>query len=58
MKARELFDAFTGWCRETGEQVPTEKAFAESMATRGFEKRRTRAGFTYQGIGLYAEEAE
>lgn len=58
--ARELFNAWSDWCRETREEPGTEKAFAESMEVRGFPKKNTNTGRAYRGLMLYvpAEEEE
>lgn len=52
VRARELFTAWTAWCHASGEQPGTEKAFAESLANRGYAKKRTSAGQAYQGLML------
>ncbi|GGK59901.1 hypothetical protein Ppa06_26380 [Planomonospora parontospora subsp. parontospora] len=57
VKARELFTAWTKWCYEGGEDPGTEKAFAESMGKRGYEKgKRTAAGHLYRGLLLSSDE--
>lgn len=53
VRARELFTAWTAWCHATGEQPTTEKAFAESLANRGYtNKRGTGGAKIYQGLML------
>ncbi len=55
VKARELFGSWSSWCHLNGEEVSTEKAFAESLLNRGFEKKRSN-GAVYLGLGLAAED--
>ncbi|MFE1928689.1 phage/plasmid primase, P4 family [Streptomyces asoensis] len=52
VRARELFTAWTAWCHASGEQSGTEKAFAESLANRGYAKKRGSAGQVYKGLML------
>ena len=58
VRARQLYEAWHQWCYEVGEQSGTEKDFAERLATRGFAKKRSAAGMTYQGLGLAVEAGE
>jgi putative DNA primase/helicase len=58
VKARELFSAWSTWCHQNGEQPGSEVMFAESMAKRGFAKKRSSAGQTYRGLMLAAEDDE
>lgn len=55
VRARELFNAWTGWCIASGEQSGTEKAFAESLANRGYAKKRSNVGQVYGGLLLAGE---
>lgn len=50
--ARELFSAWSAWCGLSGEHSGTEKAFADSLTSRGYEKKRTNAGQLYRGLML------
>ncbi|MFF7315051.1 phage/plasmid primase, P4 family [Streptomyces sp. NPDC008137] len=52
VRARELFNAWTAWCHATGEQPSTEKAFAESLANRGYVKKDRSVGRVYLGLML------
>ncbi|MEV7011970.1 phage/plasmid primase, P4 family [Streptosporangium sp. NPDC051022] len=56
--ARVLFAAWTSWCQHSGEEPGTEVAFADSMAKRGWSRKRTGAGQAYQGIMLAPGEGE
>jgi len=58
VKARDLFNAWTDWCRENKESadaIGSEVKFAESMKARGFEKVRAAAGQVYRGLMLLAD---
>ncbi|MFH9244695.1 phage/plasmid primase, P4 family [Streptomyces lydicus] len=52
VKGRDLFNAWTSWCAATGEQATPEKAFVESLAQRGYSKKRNKHGQVYQGLML------
>jgi putative DNA primase/helicase len=53
--ARHLFAAWSKWCIAAGEEAGSEVTFADSMAKRGHEKKRTASGQAYRGIALVAE---
>lgn len=54
--ARDLFRAWEKWATANGETLGTEVGFAESMARRGIDKKKSNKGARYLGIGLAAEE--
>lgn len=59
--ARDLFTAWADWCRENREPIEAvgnENSFAESMATRGFTKKRNNTGQVYRGLMLLSTEAD
>lgn len=59
VKARDLFNAWTEWCRENkepAEAIGSEVKFAESMAARGFEKKNSNTGRVYRGLMLLADD--
>jgi putative DNA primase/helicase len=56
VQARELFSAWAQWCHEGGEEAGTEKAFADAMALRGYDKKRASRGQIYRGVGLAAKD--
>ena len=59
VKARDLFNAWTEWCREnkeSAEAIGSEVKFAESMAARGFEKKNSNTGRIYRGLMLLADD--
>jgi len=61
VKARELFTAWSDWCRENkepAEAIGSEVKFAESMLARGFEKKKAAAGMVYRGLMLLAEDGD
>ncbi|WP_331722230.1 phage/plasmid primase, P4 family (plasmid) [Streptomyces sp. NBC_00104] len=58
VRARELFTAWTAWCHSSGEQSGTEKAFAESMANRGYVKKDRNIGRVYLGVMLAGVDDE
>ncbi|MEV6021469.1 DNA primase family protein [Streptomyces sp. NPDC051997] len=58
VKARDLFTAWTAWCLSSGEKADSEKQFAESLANRGYEKKRSSAGQVYRGLMLAGTDDE
>lgn len=61
VSARELFNGWTAWCHASGEQACSEVEFSKSLAARGWEKKRTGAGYVYRGLmlaGVDSEDAE
>jgi putative DNA primase/helicase len=55
--AKGLYDAYTRWADQTRETAVSLKAFGESIAERGFEKKRSNSGIWYHGIGLRAGDS-
>lgn len=55
VRSRDLFRAWERWCRDSGEQPGSEVSFAEALARRGFEKRKSHGAMTYVGLGLLAD---
>lgn len=51
-RARELYGAYHRWVDGAGEDSLTETSFGKRMGERGFEKRRTVYGTSYDGIGI------
>jgi putative DNA primase/helicase len=58
VSARELFNAWTSWCHASGEQACSEVEFAKSLTARGWEKKRTNAGYVYRGLMLAGDDPE
>ncbi len=58
VSARELFNAWTSWCHASGEQACSEVEFAKSMVARGWEKKRTGAGYVYRGLMLAGDDSD
>lgn len=54
--ATDLFDAYNEWCRGSNEVAGTQTTFGRKMGERGFEKKRTKAGMEYQGVGVMRSE--
>lgn len=53
VRAREFYTAWNKWCHGSGEVPGTEKAFAESMASRGYTSQRSTGGAKiYRGLIL------
>ena len=50
--ARSLYQAFTKWASETGEESMAETAFGLRMKEKGYIKNRKETGVKYIGIGL------
>jgi putative DNA primase/helicase len=47
-----LYSAYVQFCQQQGEKFLANNQFAEQIAKRHFEKKRTRKGWVYQGLGL------
>ncbi|MEV4557799.1 phage/plasmid primase, P4 family [Kitasatospora sp. NPDC049285] len=56
VRARELYTAWSTWCRSVGEQAGSEKAFASLMESAGYSKKSTKVGRQYSGLMLLDEE--
>ena len=54
-RARPLYAAYKAWAMDTGERPLTEKAFAQRMTDRGFEKRKTKMGAMYRRIAVQGD---
>jgi putative DNA primase/helicase len=51
-RARDLYSAYHKWGKGAGEDAMSEIAFGRRLVERELTKRRTAAGFSYDGIGL------
>jgi putative DNA primase/helicase len=49
---RELFDAYVQWCANSGEKPESNNTFAKALADRAMQKKRTKKGTVYTGVGL------
>ena len=47
-----LYSAYIQFCQQQGEKFLANNLFAAQIAKRRIEKKRTRGGFVYQGLGL------
>ena len=52
VRSAELFAAWCEWCRAEGEEPGTQTAFSTALVNRGFDKRRSSAGYVWDGLGL------
>ena len=57
-KARWLYERYRSWADQTGEHVMTETAFGLSICERGYEKKPTKIGRIYLGLGLRNQSGE
>lgn len=55
-RSADLFAAWARWCAIEGEQPGTQTAFSTALTKRGLDKRRTNAGWVWQGLGLTADD--
>lgn len=58
VRARQLYADWANWCQQNGENPGSEVTFAEAMARRGIEKKRSSGGQIYRGLGLLTNEGE
>lgn len=56
--SRDLFGAWSGWCRANGEQASTERAFSEGLGHRGIKKVKRHGVMTWLGLMLASEDGE
>jgi putative DNA primase/helicase len=52
VSGQALYSAYVQFCQQRGEKYLANNVFAAQIAKRSFEKKRTRGGFVYQGLGL------
>jgi putative DNA primase/helicase len=52
-----LFAAWSRWCAAEGEEPGTQTAFSTALVNRGFDKRRSAAGYVWDGLGLAGDES-
>jgi putative DNA primase/helicase len=50
-----LYSAYVQFCQQQGEKYLANNLFAAQIAKRRIEKKRTRGGFVYQGLGLQSK---
>ena len=50
-----LYNAYVQFCQQQGEKFLANNLFAEQIAKRNIEKKRTRKGWVYQGLGLQSK---
>ena len=49
---QELFQAYVQWCAENGERPNANNSFSKALSDRNIQKKRTKRGALYFGIGL------
>lgn len=54
VKASELYQAYAGWCKESGIQPMSITAFGKWIKKKPVNTRRSNTGIIYDGIGLLA----
>jgi putative DNA primase/helicase len=47
-----LYKTYCGWCESNGEKPISQRAFSMHLAERGLNKRQTRTGAIWEGIGI------
>lgn len=52
VKARDLYNAYKGWCDETRQRPLTETEFGSQVVQHGYQRKRDKQGRRYVGIGL------
>ncbi len=55
VSGRSLYQSYVEFCAQQGEKYLANNMFAAQIAKRGIEKKRTRQGFVYCGLGLRVE---
>lgn len=59
VKAGELYEAFAGWCKGTGQRAVRGNEFAAEVIARGIERDdKNRSGRLYRGLGLVRSDSE
>ncbi|GBG57300.1 DNA primase [Sporomusaceae bacterium FL31] len=53
-QARSLYSEFSRWCDDTGREAMNETNFSLKMSEKRFEKKHTKTGKMWSGIGLKA----
>jgi putative DNA primase/helicase len=51
-RSSQLFAAWQKWCAEEGEPAGTQTAFSIALTNRGFDKKNTKVGMVWMGLGL------
>jgi putative DNA primase/helicase len=51
-RSEDLYRRWVCWCEAEGEEKGTNKAFSLELENRGFNKRRTSAGYVWRGLGM------
>ncbi|MFC8717768.1 phage/plasmid primase, P4 family [Kitasatospora sp. NPDC057198] len=56
VRSRDLYTAWSSWCRTMGEQAGSEVTFATAMERAGYEKKATNVGRQYLGVMLLDDD--
>lgn len=56
--AREMFDAFSMWCRLHGHDTPTQTRFGKMMTDLGFERKKMSGSQRYVDVALIPKQRE
>jgi putative DNA primase/helicase len=57
VKASELYQTYTQWCEDNGEQTENQRSLGMHLTERGFERKRGTAGVhIWEGIGLLTSD--
>ena len=58
VRSSELFAAWSKWCADEGEEPGTQTAFSTILINMGFDKRQTKIGKFWAGLGLAGDSDE
>jgi putative DNA primase/helicase len=51
-----LYGRYRDWCKDCGEKPLATRFFGPQLEAKGFQKKKTKTGMVYFGIGLHAAE--
>jgi putative DNA primase/helicase len=58
VRSSDLFAAWCKWCIDEGEEPGSQTKFSTDLVNRGFDKRPTRAGKIWTGLGLQSGDED
>ncbi len=56
VRSAELFNAWSKWCADEGEEAGTQTAFSTTLTNCGFDKKHTESGKRWTGLALAADD--
>jgi len=56
-KASALYGKYVSWCKDTGEQIRSQKIFGQLLASRGFKDKRTNSERRWLGLEIKGGDA-